>query len=469
MKKYFLIITLATLLTSCEDQLNRVPIDSLIDATAYANVDDVSAGVVGVYTGIDYTNQADLNAMFTDNVQLGDDSGGQKVASLNLQLDPQINSFAIWSSQYNTANDVNRVLDAASNLTVSAADQPRLDNLLAQLYLIRAFAHMEVMLYYGEDFEDSSALGVPYQDFLSTTAEPPRLTTGEVIEKIALDITTAESLFNGGFDDIFRANPDYAKFLRTRLALYSGDWAGVISSSNALIADYPLADQAQYRDMFAGDLDQTEVIFSYDNRAGANFNNISGEFRFGGGGNFISMSNELHGILENEFNVNNDVRFEVNVDPNNDPNIFNQKGINKFPLGASGFINDFKTARISEVYLMRAEAFARQSQFAEAAEALQAVRNARRGTSDASTAYASLFDAISDIRFERRLELCYEGHRYIDLKRFRNILNEGMSRDPSDCAGSVPCNLSVNDRRWTFPIPLQELNGNSNMVQNQDW
>jgi hypothetical protein len=181
------------------------------------------------------------------------------------------------------------------------------------------------------------------------------------------------------------------------------------------------------------------------------------------------MSNELHDILENEFNQNNDVRWLVNVDPDNDPDIPNQKGINKFPLGASGFINDFKTARISEVYLMRAEAFARQSQFAEAAQATQAVRNARRGTEDSAVNYTSLVNAIEDIKFERRLELCYEGHRYQDIKRYRSVLNVGMQRDASDCPGSIPCELQVSDRRWTFPIPLAEINGNPNMVQNANW
>ena len=136
MKKYFLLLTLATFLFSCEDQLDRVPVDTLIDSTAYANVDDIAAGVVGVYTGIDYTNQADLNAIFTDNTQIGDDNGGQKVATFNIQLDPQINSAAIWQSQYNTANDVNRILDAAENITLEDGEQGRLDNLLAQLYLI---------------------------------------------------------------------------------------------------------------------------------------------------------------------------------------------------------------------------------------------------------------------------------------------------------------------------------------------
>ena len=181
------------------------------------------------------------------------------------------------------------------------------------------------------------------------------------------------------------------------------------------------------------------------------------------------MSNELYNILFAEETNNGDIRLAVNFDPSSDLSIPNQKGINKFPQGASGFINDFKVARISEVYLMRAEAYARLSQFQDAADAVQAVRNARRNTSDDALAYSSLFNAIEDIKYERRIELCYEGHRYVDIKRYRSVLNVGMNRDPEDCPGSIPCGWQVSAREWTFPIPLQEMNGNPNMVQNAQW
>ncbi|QTY26904.1 RagB/SusD family nutrient uptake outer membrane protein [Flavobacterium sp. CS20] len=230
-----------------------------------------------------------------------------------------------------------------------------------------------------------------------------------------------------------------------------------------------MANQAQYQAMFNGDTDQTEVIYSYDNVAGANLENMAGQFIFTGtGGNFIDMSFELFNLLEQESLNNNDVRFDVNVNLNG--NIAGgELGINKYPPGSGLYVNDYKVARISEVYLMRAEAFARQSQFQEVADAVQAVRNVRRDTSDGANAYTSLQEAIADIKFERRLELCFEGHRYIDIKRYRNILNEGLERNPEDCEGSIPCNINVSDQRWVFPIPLEELNGNTNMVQNAQW
>ena len=479
MKKYLIIFLTTLLITSCAEQINRTPVDTLIQETAFQNVDDIEAGLIGVYgrrlpsgavRSIDFVNQLSHNAIFTDNVKIGTDNGGQALSLLNLQLDSSTNSFGIWFSQYNTANDVNRILQAAESIEPeSPEEQVRLNNLLAQSYLIRAYAHLELLLYYSEDIESPASAGVPYQSEVSVNAEPERITTGETTQLILDDITTAESLFSDDFDDVFRVNPDFAKFLRTRLALYTGDMPGVISNSNSLIAKFPLANQAQYTAMFNGDTDQTEVIYSYDNVAGANLQNAAGQFIFTGtGGNFIDMSNELFGILQAESDNNNDIRFEVNVNQNGDLD-GGELGINKYPPGSGQFINDYKAARISEVYLMRAEAFAKQSQFQAAADAVQAVRNARRDASDNASAYASLTEAITDIKFERRLELCFEGHRYNDIRRYRNILSQGLSRNPDDCVGSIPCGINVNDQRWVFPIPIQELNGNSNMVQNTQW
>ena len=470
MKKYLIIFLTALLITSCAEQINRTPVDTLIQDTAFQNVDDIESGLIGIYTGLNFTNQVRHNAIFTDNVKIGTDNGGQALSLLNLQLDSSTNSFGIWSSQYNTANDVNRIIQAAESIVPeSSQDQVRLNNLLAQCYLIRANNHIELLLYYSGNIEDPSSAGVPYQSEVSTNAEPERITTGETTQLILDDIATAESLFSDDFDEVFRVNPDYAKFLKTRLALYTDDMPGVISNSNSLIAKFPLANQAQYTSMFNGDTDQTEVIYSYDNVAGANFENMAGQFIFTGtGGNFIDMSNELFGILQAESDSNNDIRFEVNVNQEGDLD-GGELGINKYPPGSGQFINDYKAARISEVYLMRAEAFAKQSQFQAAADAVQAVRNARRDTSGSADAYGSLIEAITDIKFERRLELCFEGHRYNDIRRYRNILSQGLSRNSDDCVGSIPCGINVNDQRWVFPIPIQELNGNANMVQNTQW
>lgn len=466
MKRIFLTFFIATLFVSCEDQLDRAPVDVLINSTAFETVDDIEAAVNGIYTSYNPNAVLDINEIFTDNCRLGFDSGGQKLNILNQIVNTLTNSAGIWVSRYSTANNCNRVIEAGEIVTVGSNEQNKFDNLLAEAYAMRALVHYDLLLYYGEDTTNPSALGVPYQDFVSATEAPTRLNTQETVDKIKADLDTASSLLDDSITAKDRVSESFITFLRARLALITEDWNGVIANTNPIINNFSLANQSQYQLMFLGDQDQTEVIYAYDNVNGFN-RNVAGEFIFTGtGGNFIGMADGLFDLLEAESINNNDIRFEVNTRDSDAPE---ENTINKYPAISGTYINDFKLFRASEAYLMRAEANARLGNFGAAANDVQAVRNARRASEDTAEAYSNLTTAIEDIAFERRLELCFEGHRYVDLKRYRSILNEGIERDPRDCEGNIPCSLPVNDRKWVLPIPQTELNGNPNIVQNPQW
>ena len=79
MKKYKIILTLlvATFFVGCSDQLDRFPVDSLVEETAYNTVTDLEFGLNGVIGGLDYNYIIAFNSIFTDNTRLGVDNGGQ--------------------------------------------------------------------------------------------------------------------------------------------------------------------------------------------------------------------------------------------------------------------------------------------------------------------------------------------------------------------------------------------------------
>ena len=122
------------------------------------------------------------------------------------------------------------------------------------------------------------------------------------------------------------------------------------------------------------------------------------------------------------------------------------------------------------MHLINAEAKAIDGDLGGAAEIIKDLRDARFGTDTALPSYTGTQDAIVDILRERRLELAYEGHRYLDVKRLRTITGSGFQRDPLDCGPDsnavVPCVLQASDFRFTFPIPTSELNANINVPQN---
>jgi len=121
-----------------------------------------------------------------------------------------------------------------------------------------------------------------------------------------------------------------------------------------------------------------------------------------------------------------------------------------------GIVN-FKALRTGEMYLVRAEAYARSGTNDVLALAdLNALRAARISNYvPVSLSGAALLSAILS---ERRKELVAEGQRFLDLKRTTRSVNR-----VTNCSSS--CNLPPAAREWVFPIPQDELLANPAMLQ----
>jgi len=147
--------------------------------------------------------------------------------------------------------------------------------------------------------------------------------------------------------------------------------------------------------------------------------------------------------------------------------------IDKYP-GKSGShnSNDLKVFRMSEMYFIKAECRARAGALGAAASLIQQVRQARNyivGATVPTPTYGSATAAYADILLERRKELCFEGHRYIDLKRLGADAGvtetDRYAQDSENASATNPFNISVTDYRFTLPIPQAEINVNP-MPQN---
>jgi len=470
MKKYFLIPIIVTLLftVSCDDQLDRLPVDDLIEDTAFQSVSDLENGLRGAINSINrgggQTSLLAFNSIFTDNCKVGADTGGQQIAIINQVLNSLTGDQGTWSNRYRAINNFNRLLAAAAGITPEEGEEDAYNNILAQSYAFRAYLHFNLLEYYAVDLMDGTSLGVYYQNVVATSGFPERATVSENLAEIDGDLTLATNLIPASATDINFVTQDFITFLRARIALYTGDYETAITNANTIIGSYTLADQTQYANMFAGDADSTEVIFKFDNVQGNN-QSIAFNWIFTGTlGNFMEMSNGLFQAFEA-----GDIRRAVNLDPASDPGADpTLLVIGKYPPNADeNFINDYKAMRLSEMYLIRAEAHARKAapDFAAAAADVSTLRTARFGSAQNVPAYTTLNEAITNIKAERRVELCFEGFRYLDIKRYRNILNEGISRLPVDCE-TVPCDLAVSSEKFLFPIPQAEINANPNMAQN---
>ena len=150
--------------------------------------------------------------------------------------------------------------------------------------------------------------------------------------------------------------------------------------------------------------------------------------------------------------------------------------IDKYPGKAgSHTANDLKVFRASEIYFIKAECLVRSNDLLGAAGLIQQVRQARNyiiGAVVPTPVYANPTAALNDILTERRKELAFEGHRYIDLKRLGADAGvTGTDRDATDGVNSSatsPLNILLGDYRFTLPIPQGEININP-LVPNEGY
>ncbi len=122
---------------------------------------------------------------------------------------------------------------------------------------------------------------------------------------------------------------------------------------------------------------------------------------------------------------------------------------------------DFPVFRLSEMYLIYAEAFLRGGTGADMTTALGYV-NAIRSRAGASTIVASGMN-LQFILDERGRELYWEGHRRTDLIRY-GLLTSGTYLWP--WKGNVATGSAVDDKYNLFPIPATNRNSNPNLSQN---
>lgn len=162
-----------------------------------------------------------------------------------------------------------------------------------------------------------------------------------------------------------------------------------------------------------------------------------------------------------------------------------QAAIDTRPSTANAFYHTWVTYRLGEFYLNYAEAvfkylgtpYATSSEFPmSAAEAVNQTRG-RVQMPDVPGGLSN--DAFWDkYKNERMVELAFEGHRFWDVRRWKEADKHFKSIDQMKITkngdGSFSYSRRTVDRLWDdkmylFPIPQSDLVKNSNLVQNPGW
>ena len=134
--------------------------------------------------------------------------------------------------------------------------------------------------------------------------------------------------------------------------------------------------------------------------------------------------------------------------------------------------------RLGEIYLNYAEAEAELGQSANALTYLNKIRE-RAGMPDLTASGTA--DLISKIQQERRIELCFEGHRYFDIRRWGIATVGSESALGINITPTSPANTTftyqvdtIQTRVWVpsfyyYPIPRSETQANPLITQNPNY
>jgi starch-binding outer membrane protein, SusD/RagB family len=476
---------------SCDDATDIVQESELSEDLAYQTVDDLRSGLYGVYAayGPDAGGNGDgdilvFNDLFTDNMRKGDSNTGQGVTEYNFTLQP-LTPFVgtIWGNRYGTINYANRVLRAWDRIfpTLTSQDDIEAANeIKAQLLALRALCHFDLMCYFVEDYNALESPGVILMDFVPADVLDvfPRATVGESWDFINNDIEQATVLMGDTFDSvlehgsgaaIYYLGPEAINAIHARIAIFQGDNEQALTLSTDLVSARPIATltaTVKYADIFNNDATSTEDIFRLPRRLSTD-SSILNLYFFNaaddGGDPYYEVSKELYELYSDA-----DVRKDVVVNPDFAPALLLEGKYKGNVDGKSPRMNDFKMIKSSEMQLIKAEAQARLGNLTGAAASVRLLRQRRITGSQLLPVYDDLQEALADVLLERRKELAFEGHRFLDLKRIGQEIGLGIDRNEEDCASfqATNCFLPAGDYRFTMPIPRSETSANPTIQQN---
>ncbi|MGN6510567.1 MAG: RagB/SusD family nutrient uptake outer membrane protein [Chitinophaga sp.] len=442
--------------TSCLGELDIKPTDIKDQEVAFESVSDVNTGVLGVYAGLG-TSTISISSLLSDENMLPvENTNGRGIQAFSWKQDP-VNPDVIvaWQSFYQVLDRANRILGVIDNVPYAIPEESWRDQLKGELLALRAFCHFELLRHYAVDYDPASGgIAVMTSSYIG---KPARNTVAEVNAQINTDLAAARDLIPASFNDPDRVTRLAVIAMQARAALYQKEWDAAITAATDVIGAMPLANATQFPDIWT-DKSTAGVIWKLKREApDARF----GEFYRDGAGR-VTFAPSFK--LLSTFDAANDVRFNAYVTDLSPAAPERRWVVSKYAGGQPSLANlaDIKLFRVSEMYLIRAEAYAMSDERDKGTDDLNDLRAMRiAGYSDVTFANTdALNDAVQEERFK---ELAFEGHRYYDLRR----REANIVRFPEDViqVPGQPTTLTPDDRAYYLPIPLSETQANEFLLQ----
>jgi hypothetical protein len=466
LRKIVLAIALIASVSSCKKILEAEPEFGLDGNAAFKTIEDCDFALIGAYNLFQSTSYyggtdgrsnafALMPDMLADGLRETSESlGNERVMSRWTYASDETQIERTWLVAYRIISEANLVL---KNVDKFATTNPgAVNRIKGQALAIRGLVHFDLLRYFANDYaRNSTSPGVPYVTEFNYEAKPARGTVQQTYQGIETDLLAARTLLQStdravnGTSGNTRAYLDRfgVDAILARVYLYSGQYTNAIQRATTVINTFPLASQGTFPAIWT-DASNAEVIWSVTFESGQGGPGLISYFPQPDASSY-GPDPELLSLYGG-----NDVRTDAYFAVVTGRVILSKYLAKEAQLASPDGVVNFKVFRTGEMYLIRAEAYARSANDPLGSADLNTLRAARiAGYTPVALTGATLLSAIAT---ERRKELIGEGHRFFDLKRTTRTVNR------ASCSSF--CTLAASSRAWTWPIPQPEIDANSSIL-----
>lgn len=433
-------------LTSCESDLTTAPTDQANSLEVFKTAESAETVINGTWAKFNNDGTTYANIGYSTVLRASDAMGSDVAVLRNkygfastYDFTEMVNNTAgrplfIWSMLYSTINNMNNVI---ARIDDTEGSQEKKNQVKGQAKALRAFCYLNIASFYQLSYlKDKSALTAPIYTEPSTTGTvgKKKASLEEIYTLIKSDLTDADNLLKGySRNNKDKINRNVVNGLLARTYLNTGEWSKASDAAKTAREGYAFMAPEKYKDGF-NDIENAEWIWGH--KQTQEQSDASYAFHYldvsSSGSYYYSFMADPY--FKDLFDTN-DIRYQL----------FSWDGEKgregllryaKFKFKPT-LIADIVYMRAAEMYLIEAEAEARNGNVSQAVAALNQLKAAR----NANTYNGPLAqnDVVKAILIERRKELFGEGFSLSDIIRTQGT----VERKPFVDADGKPVKVQI--------------------------
>lgn len=497
MKKYLILVLVSAVsfvLTSCEDFLDKNPLDQLSNQTFWKTEKDADMAIAGVYSLLlSFTydhHRMDWDALTDDFILFGTYQRVDNIARGLIEPGTGGMASTVYVDSYKGITACNVFL--ANIDRVETMDEAKRSRYKGEVLFLRGLFYFTLSEFYG---------GVPLYTKPVTLEEANVAKTpkAEVVEQVLKDLNDAIALLPATLYTS-RAVKGSALALKAKVLMHNDRWSEAAAAADEVIKSKVFKLSTDFAGLFVtkGQTNNPEIMFSARYLNPDRYSSESPDMKYGNAvainarQDFVNEFECIDGLPISQSPLYDPATYKKNRDPRLDLTI---RDVKESLVSSTGIKFTNVTAGILSNYFVRKYVDAENLPFTYATRSDQdyvLLRYAEllliyaESKNEASGPDQSVYDAINEIRnrtgvkmppiatglskeqlrakirHERRVELGAEGVRYLDLKRWKtaeiiipNIVDPGGVRRQFDPT-----------KHYLFPFPQSEIDINKKLVQN---